>query len=159
MINPNEIEMKKFKKVVLGYSAEEVDRFLDAIYSDYERLYRKNIELQDKIGMLNQGRERYHSIEKTLEKTLYLAEQTAEETKEAARAAAEQIERGARLQAEEMLNFAKAKSFGLEQEIARLENSYELMRNRVKLLLYAEIDLIEKDDIFSKKEAGLENKQ
>jgi len=159
VINLNEIENKKFKKVVLGYSAEEVDTFLDEIYADFEWLYRRNIELQDKVGMLNQGTERYHSIEKTLEKTLFLAGQAAEETKEVARAAAEQIEKEAKFQAEETLNFARARNFELEQEIAKLENRYELMRTRVKLLLYAEIDLIEKNDIFSKKEAGLENKQ
>ncbi len=159
MIEPNEIETKEFKKVAVGYSPEEVDGFLDDIYVDFEGLYRKNIELQDKIGMLSQDTERYHSIEKSLERTLHLAEQAAEETKEMARMAAEQIEKEAKLQAEEILSVARAKSFELEQEIARLENRYELMRTRVKLLLYAEIELIDKNEIFSEKEAELENKQ
>ena len=41
MITPNDIATKDFKKVAVGYSPEEVDTFLDDIYEDYEKLYKK----------------------------------------------------------------------------------------------------------------------
>lgn len=155
MIEPNHIANKEFKKVAVGYSPEEVDDFLNKIYVDYDRLYKENIELDDKIGILTQDTERYHSIESSLERTLVLAERAAEETKDAAKESAEQIKAQARQQSEEMLNQAKARLYELEQDIARLENRYELMRTRVKLLLYAEIELLDKNEIISEKEDSL----
>ncbi len=159
MIKPNEIESKEFKKVALGYSPEEVDEFLDQLMLDYGKLYKDNIELNDKIGILNESVDYYRSVEKTLQNTLLLAEKTAEETKAVAEQRAVQIEKEAKLQAEDYMRAAKNEMFRLEQEIDKLKNQYELMRTRVKLLLYAEIELIDKNDIFAKKEEESKEKE
>ncbi len=156
MITPNEIAVKEFKKSAVGYSPEEVDGFLDEICIDYDRLFKENIELKDKTGMLSQDNEKYHSIQSGLERTLILAEKVAEEMKDAAILASEQIQKEAKLKAEEILSDARTKAYELEQEIAMLENKYELMRTRVKLLLYAEIELLDKNEIFSEKEEELQ---
>lgn len=156
MITPNEIAVKEFKKSAVGYSPEEVDGFLDEICIDYDRLFKENIELKDKTGMLSQDNEKYHSIQSGLERTLILAEKAAEEMKDAAISASEQIQKEAKLKAEEILSDARTKAYELEQEIAMLENKYELMRTRVKLLLYAEIELLDKNEIFSEKEEELQ---
>ena len=47
MIRPSDIEDKEFKKVAVGYSPEEVDRFLDEICVDYEQLFRENREMKE----------------------------------------------------------------------------------------------------------------
>ncbi len=93
------------------------------------------------------------SIEKALAKTLTLAERVAEETKENARATAAQITESAVAKAEEIIGSARTRAFELEQDIHRLESRYELMKTRVKLLLYAEIELLDKNEIVSQKEA------
>ncbi|NLK37561.1 MAG: DivIVA domain-containing protein [Epulopiscium sp.] len=156
MITPNDIAVKEFKKSAVGYSPEEVDAFLDEICIDYDRLMKENIELKDKIGMLHQDNEKYHSIQGGLERTLVLAEKAAAEMKEAAMLMSEQIKNDARQKAEEILSDARTKVYELEQDIARLENRYELMRTRVKLLLYAEIELLDKNEIFAEKEEALQ---
>ena len=98
--------------------------------------------------------DRLRNLEKTLERTLSLAEAAAEETKEAAKAEAEQIIDKAKLERDEILSAARTKVYELEQEIAALQNRYELMRARVKLLLYAEIELLDKNEILAEKDAA-----
>lgn len=152
MITPNDIATKDFKKVAVGYSPEEVDTFLDDIYEDYEKLYKESRKEKVKEEAVAEDTERVRNLEKTIERTLTLAEAAAAETKEAAKAEAEQIINAAKLQAQEIISAARTKSYAIEQDIAALENRYELMKTRVKLLLYAEIELLDKNEIMADKE-------
>ena len=154
MVIPNDIATKDFKKVAVGYSPEEVDTFLDDIYEDYEKLYRESQNAKAKTEQTTEDTDRLRNLEKTLERTLTLAEAAAEETKEAAKAEAAQIIEKAKLERDEILSAARTKVYEMEQEIAALQNRYELMRARVKLLLYAEIELLDKNEILSEKETA-----
>ena len=40
-ITPLDINNKEFKKVLRGYSPEEVDEFLDEVVESYEELYKE----------------------------------------------------------------------------------------------------------------------
>lgn len=159
MITPNEIATKDFKKVAVGYSPEEVDTFLDDLYEDYEKLYNQKKQETAKVEPIVQDTERLQRMEKTIERTLTLAETAAEEVKEAAKADAENIVNSAKMQGSEIISAARQKEFELEQEIASLTSRYELMKARVKLLLYAEIELLDKDEILGSKEEKVEKVQ
>lgn len=152
MIKPEDIERKIFKKIAVGYSPEEVDEFLDEITVDLESLLKENAELKEKAQTMSQDMERYHTLETTLQNTLVMAQKAADDAKEAAKAEVEVMEREARMRVDEILKDAKTRLFSIEQEISKLESRYELMRTRVKLLLYAEIELIDKNDIFTEKD-------
>ena len=154
MITPNDIATKDFKKVAVGYSPEEVDTFLDDIYEDYERLYKES--LKEKTTPAAEDTDRFKHLEKSIERTLSFAESAAAETKAAAQAEADAILSAAKSQAAEIISAARAKSYELEQDIAALESRYELMKTRVKLLLYAEIELLDKNEILAEKEANAE---
>ena len=66
MLTPLEIENKTFNKQVMsGYNVEEVKEFMSTLLTDYEKLYKENIEFRDKIAVLNQGIQHYKSIEDT----------------------------------------------------------------------------------------------
>ena len=153
MITPNDIATKVFKKVPAGYSPDEVDTFLDDVYEDYERLY-KEVQNREKVKepTVEQDTDRIKYLEKSIERTLTLAEAAAEETKNAAEAQAEQLIHQAKLEAQEILTNARTKAYAIEQDILALESRYELMKTRVKLLLYAEIELLDKDEILGEKE-------
>ena len=56
-------------------------------------------------------------------------------------------------QAEDILASARTKAYELEQKISGLESRYELMKTRIKLLLYAEIELLDKGEVLAEKEA------
>jgi len=152
VITPNDIATKDFKKVAVGYSPEEVDTFLDDLYEDYERLYTETKKEKVQVDETATPTEQITNLQKALERTLTLAEAAAEETKAAAKAESEAMIQNAKLQAEEILQSARTKTYELEQEMAALQNRYELMRTRVKLLLYAEIELLDKNEILAEKD-------
>ena len=145
MVSPNDIATKEFKRVSSGYSPEEVDMFLDDIYEDYIKLY----EESQKKNQAPATDASVQDLRKTLERTLTLAETAAAQVKEAARAEADSIVAQAKAEAEKLLSDSRNQVFEMEQQLAGLENRYELMRTRVKMLLYAEIDLIDKSEISS----------
>lgn len=154
MITPNDIATKDFKKVAVGYSPEEVDTFLDDIYEDYEKLYKESLRERTKVETVAEDTDRLKHLEKSIERTLSFAESAAEEAKAAAKAEAEAIIKEAKQQAQDILSTARTKSYELEQEITALENRYELMKTRIKLLLYAEIELLDKGEILAEKESN-----
>lgn len=158
MVTPHDIATKEFKKVAVGYSPEEVDIFLDEIYEDYERMYEAEQYARKNPEPIQQPEEDiiFKNMEKTLERTLALAENAAMETREAAKAEAAQTVAKAKLERDEMLAEARNQLYEIQQEIASLQNRYELMRARVKLLLYAEIELLDKNEIMSEKEVEIE---
>lgn len=154
MITPNDIATKDFKKVAVGYSPEEVDTFLDDIYEDYEKLYKESLRERTKVEAVAEDTDRLKNLEKSIERTLSFAEAAAEETKTAAKTEADAIIKEAKQQAQDILSTARTKAYELEQDISALENRYELMKTRVKLLLYAEIELLDKGEILAEKEAN-----
>ena len=158
MVTPHDIATKEFKKVAVGYSPEEVDIFLDEIYEDYERMYEAEQYARKNPEPIQQPEEdiTFKNMEKTLERTLALAENAAMETREAAKAEAAQIVAKAKLERDEMLAKARNQLYEIQQEIASLQNRYELMRARVKLLLYAEIELLDKNEILSEKDVEMD---
>lgn len=142
MITPLDIESKVFKKSPMGYSVSEVDSFLKEILSDYEKAYKENIELKDKISILNEGIQHYKSMENTLQNTLILAEKTAEETKSNAHAKSEQIIRDAEIRASEVMLEAQKEINRLNQKIDFLKNQFEISKTKVRQVLVSELEII-----------------
>ncbi|WP_317855951.1 DivIVA domain-containing protein [Chakrabartyella piscis] len=160
MITPNDIATKDFKKVAMGYSPEEVDIFLDDIYEDYERLYidsQKEKPVPAPVPEVTP--DKFGALENMIERTLLLAETAAAETKTAARTEAEHIVNGAKVEAEAILQEARMKAYAIEEEINSLQSRYELMKARVKLMLYTEIELLDQNEIVAEKEEAHQNNQ
>ena len=142
MITPLDIESKVFKKGPMGYSTSEVDNFLKEILTDYEKAYKENIELKDKINILNNGIQHYKAMETTLQNTLVLAEKTAEETKSNAHLKSEQIIRDAEIKASEIMLEAQKEINRLNQKIDFLKNQFEISKTKVRQVLVSELEII-----------------
>ena len=67
MMTPLEIENKKFKKSLSGYSKAEVDEFFTVVSQNYENLYKENLANRDKINVLSNAVKQYKSMEETPE--------------------------------------------------------------------------------------------
>lgn len=141
MLTPIEIQGITFK-TGRGYKKEDVDSFMNALYHDYEIIYKENKELKDKITTLNDGVQYYKNLEKTLQKALVLAEKTSEETKETARKEAKTIERQARLNADKMLLDAKAELDRIEAKTQELLQNFELYKIQFKQILTTQMELV-----------------
>lgn len=144
MITPIELQSKNFRTGI-GYDKKDVDNFINELLSDYETMYKENMELNDKINVLNEGINYYKTIEKTLQKALVLAEQTADDTKEAAKASARAIEEEARANAQLILADAKNDYNKLRQQTMQLIRQYESYKAQFKHLAAAQVELLESD--------------
>ena len=85
MLTPLDIQKQDFGVKLRGYNADEVDDFLDLVGADYEKLYRENKELKDKITVLNKSIEEYKGLELSLRNALLYADvyrQAEQETRD-----------------------------------------------------------------------------
>ena len=143
MLTPVEMQGKSFKSGGLGYDKKDVDAFMREVNKNYEMLYRENMELKDKVSVLNEGIQYYKSIEKTLQKALILAEKTAENTKEAANKDAKRIEKEAKIKANILLADARNELESLHNKTISLLQQYEKYKAQFKRLAQAQIDTLE----------------
>lgn len=79
MLTPVDVQNKIFKGGI-GFDKRDVEIFMKEIASDYENLYRSNVELKDKVSTLNESLQHYRSIEDSMQKAMTISEKAAEET-------------------------------------------------------------------------------
>lgn len=145
MITPIELSSKVFNKSGLGYEKKDVDGFMKEVALSYEFLYKENVELKDKVNVLNEGIQYYKTIEKTIQKALVLAEQTAEETREAARQNAKSIEDKAKVKADLIVEDAKRQLNEIHQKTIQLIEQYDRYKLQYKNLAKTQVELLESD--------------
>lgn len=147
MLTPQDIESKTFKRMYIGgYSIEEVEEFLEQVLKDYEMLYKENLELKDKIALLNENIQNYKTIEETLQNTLMVAQSTAEEIKKVAYQKAEAIVKEAEMKASKMIEEANSKVLQITYEYGELKKRYQLFLNKFRSLLQTELSALEMVD-------------
>ncbi|MCR5829575.1 MAG: DivIVA domain-containing protein [Lachnospiraceae bacterium] len=142
MLTPVEVQSKVFKSGGLGYDKKDVENFRAEVLHSYEDIYRENMELKDKLSVLNEGIQYYKTIEKTLQKALILAEKTAEETRSNAAKEAKRIEQEARTKASIIVADARNELSSLNKQSKELIRQYEKYRAEFKHLASAQVELI-----------------
>lgn len=143
MITPLDIENKEFKRGIRGYKEEEVDEFLDEVKEDFEKLYKENIELKDKINLFNEQVSKYKNIEETLKNTLIIAQSTAEEVNTNAGKKAHLIIEDAELKARKIIEDANNQVIEIRKEYEETRKEFKLFKSRFKALLENELKTID----------------
>jgi len=134
-LTPLDIRHKEFKRGMRGYADVEVDEFLDQIADEYERLFKENIDLQDRVESLEDKVAGYKRIEDTLQKTLVNAQASAEEQKQNANKQAQLVLQDAELKARQLVNEAYSERQAIEQSLAKLRSAEEDFRFKFRQLL------------------------
>lgn len=145
-----DINNKEFKKSIRGYSADEVDEFLDKIAEDYEALYKENSTLKEKIGALNEKVEHYSKIESTIQNTLLLAQNAAEQAKSSAQKEAEFIVKNANDTSQKLLDKAHNDVMGIHEDYEKIKQEFIMFRAKFRNFMKAQMetfDDLEKDFI------------
>ena len=143
MLTPLEIENKKFsRKMMNGYSVEEVDDFLDELTVDYEKLYKEVAELKEKINELEGSVSHYKTIEDTLQNTLVMAQSTAEEVKEIAKQQAEQIIKNAETSAKEAVEELKRQKNDEAKALEEVKKQFDIYKAKMEALLISQLELL-----------------
>jgi len=142
MITPMDIRNKEFKKAFKGYKEDEVDEFLDKVIADYERIYRENGELKDRIAIDNERIESYNSMEKSLQSTLLIAQTTAEDIVANARKKAEMIIKEAEEQGKKIIEEANSSIIKVNKDFEELKKEVQVFKTRFKTLLESELEAL-----------------
>jgi cell division initiation protein len=90
-INSEYIQKKEFHTAFKGYSMEEVDKFLDVLAGEFEKITKKNKELQDNLDKVRyEGNiEQEDDVNKLVSDVLVSAHKVADEIKKKAQMDAE----------------------------------------------------------------------
>lgn len=122
---PNDLEHISIKKALIrGYSEDSVNEILDRVIEDYSSYIRENIEIKDRLALLNESLQHYKSIEESLQNTLIIAQQTSEDIKKNAYDKADNIVKEAEMKAQKMVGDA-------QQEVLKVKFEYEEMKKRL----------------------------
>ena len=149
-LTPMDINNKEFKKGLRGYSADEVDEFLDEVVDNYEELYKENANLKEKLANLNEKIDHYSKIETTIQNTLLLAQNAAEQAKSAAQKEAELMLKNANETAQKVLDKAHNDVIGINDEYEKVKQEFIKFRAKYRNFMNTQLetfDDLEKDFI------------
>ena len=151
MLTPLEIENKKFKKELIGYSVAEVEEFVQLVTESYETIYKENLANRDKINMLSSAIKQYKTMEETLQNAILVAQSAGEEVTRNAKAKAENIINEAQNSAAQILADAGKEVTKVSYEYEEMKRNVEVFRTRIISLLTSQLDIVKE---FSMPESG-----
>ena len=151
MLTPLEIENKKFKKELIGYSVAEVEEFVQLVTESYETIYKENLANRDKINMLSSAIKQYKTMEETLQNAILVAQSAGEEVTRNAKAKAENRINEAQNSAAQILADAGKEVTKVSYEYEEMKRNVEVFRTRIISLLTSQLDIVKE---FSMPESG-----
>ncbi|UTR10955.1 DivIVA domain-containing protein [Evansella sp. LMS18] len=145
-LTPLDIHNKEFTRGFRGYDEDEVNEFLDQIIKDYELVIREKKDLADRVDELEEKLSHFSSIETTLNKSILIAQETAEDVKRSADKEAKLIIKEAEKNADRIINESLSKSRKITLEIEELKKQASVYRTRFRMLLEAQLEMLNTDD-------------
>lgn len=140
---PNELKNLTFgKSLVRGYNELEVDETLDKIIEDYSILIHENVELKDKVAVLNEGMQHYKKIEESLQNTLIVAQQTGEDIKKNAYQKADNIIKEAEIKAQRIIDEANQQVIKIKYEYEETRKKLHIFKTKSETLLLSQLEVL-----------------
>lgn len=139
---------KEFTKCFRGYDPDEVDEFLEQISEDYEKIYKENSTINEKIIILKEKLDHYVKVEDTIQNTLILAQNAAEQAKRSSQKEGEIIIQNANKTAQNILDKAERDVRLINEEYEKIKEEYIKFRMKFKNFMNAQVDMfnsLEKD--------------
>lgn len=141
-ITPIDIQQQQFKSGLFGYDKEGVDRFLELLAEEFERLNLENQQLREELVRTRESLDEMRQREATLKETLLTTQKVTDDLKANARKEVELLLTDAQLRAERLVRDAedrRVQLIGEIQEVKRQKISFEaslraLVESHLKLL-------------------------
>jgi cell division initiation protein len=140
---PNDLQNLTFKKSLSGYNEDAVNDVLDKIIEDYSAYIRENVELKDKLALLNDGLQHYKNIEESLQNALIVAQQTGEDVKKNAYEKADNIIREAEIRAQKLINDANQEVVKVRFEYEEAKKKLHIFKSKCEMLLASQMELLQ----------------
>lgn len=147
-LTPMDINNKEFKKVIRGYSSDEVDEFLEEVVQNYEEIYKENSKLKDSLSRVQEKLEHYERLEDTIQNTLLLAQNAADQAKASSEKQADLIMKNANEAAQRILDKAHGDVVGINDEYERVKEEFIKFRAKFRGFMNTQLqtfDELEKD--------------
>lgn len=103
-------------------------------------------DLADRVDELEEKLSHFSSIETTLNKSILIAQETAEDVKRSADKEAKLIIKEAEKNADRIINESLSKSRKITLEIEELKKQASVYRTRFRMLLEAQLEMLNTDD-------------
>lgn len=145
-LSPLDIHNKEFTRGFRGYAEDEVNEFLDQVRKDYEIILRDKKELENQVQAMTERMNHYNSLEETLQKSIVIAQEAADEVRRNSQKEAKLIVKEAEKNADRIINDALTKARKVTIEIDELKKQSKVFRNRFKMLVEAQLDLLNTGD-------------
>jgi len=145
-LTPLDIHNKEFNKGFRGYDEDEVNEFLDQVIKDYELIMREKKELEERLNEVNSRLGHFTNIEETLNKSIVIAQEAGEEVRRNAQKEAKLIIKEAEKNADRIINESLSKARKIALEIEELKKQSKVFRTRFKMLIEAQLDMLNTDD-------------
>lgn len=158
MLTPTDIENKVFKKAKFnGYDINDVEDYLEKIIVDYEKLFKENLEMKDRMDNLQESVAYYKSLEVGIDQTVGNAQIEAENIKEEALNLADKIKKDAMRDVaeykkveeekhQEKLEEVKKQIMSKEVELEELKKQMQIYKVKTVAMLEAQIKILNEDE-------------
>lgn len=134
-LTPLDIHHKEFGHSLRGYNETEVDEFLDQVADELERLFKENIDLNEKLEATEEKVRSYQDMERTLHNTLVSAQKSAEDILAKAEHEAAVVLKDAEVKAKEVIHGALQQKQKATNDLMRIKQAEEEFRAKFKSLL------------------------
>lgn len=142
-ITSMEITNKEFKKVLRGYSVDEVDEFLDKVAETYEALYKENSSLKEKIFNFEEKVAHYNKMENTIQNTLLLAQNASDQARENAKKESELILKNANDTAQKIIDKAHSDVIHINDEFERMKQEFSKFRTKFRSFMESQLEMFD----------------
>lgn len=154
--------MDKFNRVLRGYDPDEVNKFLDEVIRQVEKMI-KDIKLKDQQLILKDRKikelkaeleetahikeklEQYERMEETLNRAIIMAQKTSDQIKSNAHRESEIILEDAKKNANRIVNESLLKAEKAEIEASMLKRNVNVFKRKLKDIIETQLELV--DDI------------
>lgn len=144
MLTPIDIQKQEFDVKFRGYNADEVDNFLDLVGSDYEKLYKENLELKQQLKTFSKEIENYRAMENSLKESIVLAQTAADDVKKNANDKAANIIEVANNEAKDILKGVELQLAEKKQELENIRMEIGKYQANVKGICAGILEFLEK---------------
>ena len=135
--------MKKFSKEFNGYNKSEVNKFLNDVIVETEKLLKKLEYQQKEIDSLKNDIVRYKNIEKSLDLALVNAHEIGNHIRKMANNESKAIIEDAKRNASKIVNDALIRSEKIEIKYQEAERNLRIFKNKLRSIVDDQLEVIE----------------
>jgi len=135
-ISSESIQKKEFHVVFKGYKPEEVDKFLDILAVEFDKLHKENREYQKNMERAKyEGDKESAEMKKVIQDALVSAHRVADDIKKKAEEEAENIIKDKVAEEEKSYKELLRKKIQLEDDIKELSKKYDSFKEKITGLI------------------------